>query len=103
MRGKQSRGSDIAVIVALVTGAVLLGVILAFGALFLFRKYRSRRTHEQHILPKIAQDNASTGVSSEFLANASKFYGGQFILLLSSSFVQNRKHFLPTYNVNFIV
>ncbi|GLT54715.1 hypothetical protein SLA2020_278930 [Shorea laevis] len=70
MRGKQSRGRDIAVIVALITGAVLLVVILAFGALFLCRKYRSRRTHEQHILPKIVQDNAPTGVSSELLANA---------------------------------
>lgn len=103
MRGKQSRGRDIAVIVALITGAVLLVVILAFGALFLCRKYRSRRTHEQHILPKIVQDNAPTGVSSELLANASKFYGGQFILLLSSLFVQNPKHFCPTYNVHFIV
>ncbi|KAE8021351.1 hypothetical protein FH972_007249 [Carpinus fangiana] len=70
MRGKQSRGRDIAVTVALITGAVLLMVILAFGALFLSRKYRSRRAHEQHILPKILQENTPTGVSSEFLANA---------------------------------
>lgn len=100
MRGKQSRGRDIAVTLALITGAVLLMVILAFGALFLSRKYRSRRAHEQHILPKIVQENTPTGVSSEFLANASKFYGGQFILLLSSSFVKNLKHFLSLGYMN---
>lgn len=71
MRGNQSTGREIATVAAILGGAVLLGVILALGALFLCRKCRSRRTHEQHILPKIVQDNTTTnGVSSQLLANA---------------------------------
>ncbi|KAB1211772.1 hypothetical protein CJ030_MR6G025619 [Morella rubra] len=46
------------------SGKILLGV------LFLLRRCRLRRMHEQHLLPKIVQDNAPTGVSSELLANA---------------------------------
>ncbi|GMY13134.1 probable inactive leucine-rich repeat receptor-like protein kinase At3g03770 isoform X2 [Fagus crenata] len=70
MNSKQSRGRYIAVAVAIISGAVLVIVLSAFGVLLLCRRYRSRRTHEQHLLSKNVQDNTPTGVSSELLASA---------------------------------
>ncbi|KAB1211771.1 hypothetical protein CJ030_MR6G025620 [Morella rubra] len=74
--GEQSRGRDIAVLVAVISGTVLLIILLVLGVLFLLRRCRLRRMHEQHLLPKIVQDNAPTGVSSELLANATADQGG---------------------------
>ncbi|KAG6716192.1 hypothetical protein I3842_04G035000 [Carya illinoinensis] len=74
--GKQSRGRDIAVVVGVIIGACLVTVLFVLGVLLLFKKCRSKRTREQHILPKIVHENMPSGVSSELLANASKFNSG---------------------------
>ncbi|KAG6656625.1 hypothetical protein I3843_04G033500 [Carya illinoinensis] len=68
--GKQSRGRDIAVVVGVIIGACLVTVLFVLGVLLLFKKCRSKRTREQHILPKIVHENMPSGVSSELLANA---------------------------------
>ncbi|KAG7985863.1 hypothetical protein I3843_03G048900 [Carya illinoinensis] len=68
-RGKQSKGRKIAVVVAVILGACLVMLLLVVGALLLCRKFSSR-THKQHILPKLVQENIPAGVSSELLANA---------------------------------
>ena len=96
---KQSRGRDIAVEVAVISGAVLVMVLLGLGVLLLCKRCRSR-TQEQHVLSKNVQANTPTGISSELLANASKFHIDQFIFL---SFVQNPRHACPTHSVNFVV
>ncbi|KAI4348293.1 hypothetical protein L6164_009029 [Bauhinia variegata] len=59
----------IVVVVAIIIGLVLVLALLAFGVLY-FRRYHSRKTPEQRLLPKIMQDNSTTGISSELLANA---------------------------------
>ncbi|KAG6720216.1 hypothetical protein I3842_03G048000 [Carya illinoinensis] len=68
-RGKQSKRRNIAVVVAVILGACLVMLLLVVGALLLCRKFSSR-THKQHILPKLVQENIPAGVSSELLANA---------------------------------
>lgn len=97
---KQSRGRDIEVVVAVIGGAVLVMVLLGLGVLLLCKRCRSRRTQKQHVLSKNVQDNTPTGISSELLANASKFHVDQFIFL---SFVQNPRHACPIHSVNFVV
>ncbi|XP_050270837.1 probable inactive leucine-rich repeat receptor-like protein kinase At3g03770 isoform X3 [Quercus robur] len=69
INSKQSRGRDIAVVVAVISGAVLVMVLLGLGVLLLCKRCRSR-TQEQHVLSKNVQDNTPTGISSELLANA---------------------------------
>jgi Leucine-rich repeat (LRR) protein len=56
---------------------VVLLLLLAFGVFF-YRKFHSREIYRHEMLPKIVQDNSTTGVSSEFLASASK-YNNQLI------------------------
>ncbi|KAF3960641.1 hypothetical protein CMV_014667 [Castanea mollissima] len=67
---KQSRGRDIAVLVAVISGAVLVMVLLGLGVLLLCKRCRTRRTQKQPVLSKNVQDNTPTGISSELLANA---------------------------------
>ncbi|XWS32658.1 hypothetical protein CRYUN_Cryun22dG0008800 [Craigia yunnanensis] len=63
-------GRKIAVLVSIIVGSVLLLVLLAFGVLILSRRCCPRRTFETHIWQKAVQDNPTTGVSPEVLANA---------------------------------
>jgi hypothetical protein len=56
---------------------VVLILLLAFGVFF-YRKFHSREIYRHEMLPKIVHDNSTTGVSSEFLASASK-YNNQLI------------------------
>lgn len=80
---KRSRGRKIGLLASIIFGAVLVLVLLAFGVLIFCRRNCKRRQHEQNTRPKIVQDNAPTGVSSEVLANASKLYICQIILSVS--------------------
>ncbi|KAJ1391583.1 Serine-threonine/tyrosine-protein kinase, catalytic domain [Sesbania bispinosa] len=57
----------VAVAVAIIFGLVI--VILVSGV-FLCKRYHLRKTTRQDVLLKIVQDNSTTGVSSEILANA---------------------------------
>lgn len=73
MDGKKLRAWKVAVVGAVVIGLALVIVLSVLGV-FLCRKYQLRKTSEHHLLPKTAQDNSTSGVSSELLANASKYY-----------------------------
>ncbi|KDP46311.1 hypothetical protein JCGZ_10151 [Jatropha curcas] len=70
IEAKESKGTTVGILVAAISGIVLVVVILALGVLFLCRRYRSRKTFEQNIFSKSVQDNTPSGVSSEVLANA---------------------------------
>ncbi|RDY13334.1 putative inactive leucine-rich repeat receptor-like protein kinase, partial [Mucuna pruriens] len=62
----------VAAAMAIIVGLVI--VLLVCGV-FLWKKCHSRKATRQGVLLKIIQDNSSTGVSSEILANASKYIG----------------------------
>lgn len=79
---KSSRGREIGLIAAIAFGAVLVLVLSAFGVIIYCKRCCTKGRQEQSTRPKIVQDNAPTGVSSEVLANASKLYIGLIILLL---------------------
>ncbi|CAK9185520.1 unnamed protein product [Ilex paraguariensis] len=70
MEKGRSRGEAIGVLVGVIGGSVIIMVLLALGLIILCRRYRSRGCMEQHTSPKIVQDNSTSGISSEFLANA---------------------------------
>ncbi|CAJ2669586.1 unnamed protein product [Trifolium pratense] len=55
--------------VAIAIIVVVLLLLLAFGVFF-YRKFHSREIYRHEMLPKIVQDNSTTGVSSELLASA---------------------------------
>lgn len=61
---------ELVVLIAVLLGAALVIVLLAIGLLIFRRKVRSRGPFEQHDFPKVVQENAPTGLSAEFLANA---------------------------------
>ncbi|XP_039064894.1 probable inactive leucine-rich repeat receptor-like protein kinase At3g03770 [Hibiscus syriacus] len=61
-------GRKIALLVVVVSALLLM--ILAFGIIILFRRCRPRRTFETNIRQKVVQENPTTGVSPEVLANA---------------------------------
>ncbi|KAE8710047.1 putative amine oxidase [Hibiscus syriacus] len=65
----RSSGRKIALLVAVVVSALLL-MLLAFGIIILFQRCRPRRTFETNIRQKAIQENPTTGVSPEVLANA---------------------------------
>ncbi|CAJ1947604.1 unnamed protein product [Sphenostylis stenocarpa] len=58
---------EVAVVMAII---VVLVLVLLVSGFFVWKKYRSRKTTGQDVLLKIVQDNSSTGVPSEILANA---------------------------------
>ncbi|MBA0601250.1 hypothetical protein Gorai_004431, partial [Gossypium raimondii] len=63
-------GRKIALLIAIIVGSILLLVILAFGVLFLSRRCFERKTLETQIRQKAVQENPTTGVSPDILANA---------------------------------
>ncbi|KAH1038969.1 hypothetical protein J1N35_040712 [Gossypium stocksii] len=63
-------GRKIALLIAIIVGSILLLVILAYGVLFLSRRCFQRKTLETHIRQKAVQENPTTGVSPDILANA---------------------------------
>ncbi|PON95317.1 Tyrosine-protein kinase [Trema orientale] len=70
IKGEKSlRGTLITVLVAAISGTVLVVVLLVFGVLFLRRRNLSRTPPEQHTLPK-QQDNLPSVVCSELVTNA---------------------------------
>ncbi|KAM1130036.1 hypothetical protein ACFX2I_044768 [Malus domestica] len=69
-RNKHSRGRETVVLVAVVTGAVLVLLLLAFGVLSFCRRYRSRRTVEHNVFPEVEPDHSPNGYCSELVANA---------------------------------
>ncbi|OMP05577.1 hypothetical protein COLO4_08742 [Corchorus olitorius] len=61
---------NIAILVAVIVGALLLLVLLALVVFVLSRRCCRRQTFETHIRQKVVQDNTTNGVSPEVLANA---------------------------------
>ncbi|OMO73682.1 hypothetical protein CCACVL1_17179 [Corchorus capsularis] len=61
---------NIAILIAVIVGALLLLVLLALVVIVLSRRCCRRQTFETHIRQKVVQDNTTTGVSPEVLANA---------------------------------
>lgn len=77
IKGKQSRGKEIGVLSGAIAGAAIVVAFLAFVFFILYRRrrnYPSRGSLEQPAMPKLVQENSSTGLSPELLANASTFY-----------------------------
>ncbi|KAL2335203.1 hypothetical protein Fmac_016416 [Flemingia macrophylla] len=58
---------EVAVVTAIIVGFVL---VLLVSGMCLWKRCHSRQTTGQEVLLKIVQENSSTGVSSEILANA---------------------------------
>ncbi|KAK7380999.1 hypothetical protein VNO78_33521 [Psophocarpus tetragonolobus] len=58
---------ELALVLATIVGLV---TVLLVSGIFLWKKCHSRKTTGQDVLLKIVQDNSSTGVSSNILANA---------------------------------
>ncbi|XVF60083.1 hypothetical protein PTKIN_Ptkin08bG0015000 [Pterospermum kingtungense] len=67
---KRRSGRNVAVLIAVIVGSVVLLLFLAFGVLILSRRCCPRRTFETHIQQKAVEDNPTTGLSPEVLANA---------------------------------
>ncbi|XP_059443002.1 probable inactive leucine-rich repeat receptor-like protein kinase At3g03770 isoform X3 [Corylus avellana] len=67
---KQSRGKNLAILVGVIVGIFVVMALLAFGFLFLCRRYCPRGISEQHLLQKAEQNTSAAGFSSEFLANS---------------------------------
>ncbi|KAL4366356.1 hypothetical protein GQ457_05G019310 [Hibiscus cannabinus] len=63
-------GKKIAILTAIIVGSVLVLVLVAFGFLILSQRCCKRRTFETNIRQKAVQDNPTTGVLPEVLANA---------------------------------
>ncbi|XP_027358039.1 probable inactive leucine-rich repeat receptor-like protein kinase At3g03770 isoform X2 [Abrus precatorius] len=64
---KNFKAWKVAAVVAITVGLVL---VLLVSGVFLWKKCHSRNTTGKDVLLKIVQDNSTTGVSSELLANA---------------------------------
>lgn len=74
-RKKYFLGAGLGVLIAVIGGAALVISILAVGLICFCKRSRPEKTFvQQHHLSKIGQENSHTGmgVSSDFLANASK-------------------------------
>ncbi|KAK6117485.1 hypothetical protein DH2020_048763 [Rehmannia glutinosa] len=71
-KGKtRSTVKEIAILAGVIVGVVVIVVILlVVGLLFFFKRHHKQQTLIQHIAPKVKQDNTSSGISSEVLANA---------------------------------
>lgn len=71
-RTGKSRRKENLLIVAFISGAIIVIVLLALGVIFLCRRLRKRTVQEPPVLPKVVQENSPAAVSSELLASASK-------------------------------
>ncbi|KAF3436853.1 hypothetical protein FNV43_RR19606 [Rhamnella rubrinervis] len=70
LKRKQSRGKDVAILVGVILGIVVLILLLALGFLILCRRYCPRGLSEQHLLHKSVQDSSTAGFSTELITNA---------------------------------
>ncbi|GFY87334.1 leucine-rich repeat protein kinase family protein [Actinidia rufa] len=66
---KNSKGKEVWVLIGVIGGAIAV-VLFLLGILILCRRCCSRRTLEQHTVPKVVQETPPAGISSELLANA---------------------------------
>ncbi|KAL4032297.1 hypothetical protein IC575_005367 [Cucumis melo] len=66
----KSRRKEKLLIVAFISGAITVIVLLALGVFFLYRRLCERTVQEQPVPPKAVQENSPAAVPSELLANA---------------------------------
>lgn len=66
---KSSMWKERWLLIGIIGGAIVI-LLLVLGILISFRRYRSRPTLEQTAYPKVVQETAPSGISSELLANA---------------------------------
>ncbi|KAF7130211.1 hypothetical protein RHSIM_Rhsim10G0008500 [Rhododendron simsii] len=66
---KSPMGKEIWLLIAIIGGAFVMA-LLFLGIVILCRRYRTRRTSERPTYPKVVQETAPAGISSELLANA---------------------------------
>lgn len=64
-------GKEIWLLIAIIGGAFVMA-LLFLGIVILCRRYHTRRTSERPTYPKVVQETAPAGITSELLANASK-------------------------------
>ncbi|PHT89724.1 hypothetical protein T459_04837 [Capsicum annuum] len=68
---KQTTGKEIAILVGVVGGALILVVFLAVVLLFFCRRSQhTRHDVDRYMFPKVVQDNVQPNISAELLANA---------------------------------
>lgn len=70
IEGKHSGGRAIWVLIGVIGGTLAFIIFVALGLLIFCRRYRTREAFVQHTLPKVVQENSTSGISSEVLANA---------------------------------
>ncbi|GAV56521.1 Pkinase domain-containing protein/LRR_4 domain-containing protein/LRR_7 domain-containing protein [Cephalotus follicularis] len=70
VKKKQSGGINVATLVGVIVGILVVVVLLAFVSIIVCRRYGSRGVSEQHLLHKAVSDNSATGFTSEILTNA---------------------------------
>ncbi|KAK7311369.1 hypothetical protein RJT34_09475 [Clitoria ternatea] len=68
-------------IVVGVSMIIVIALTLSAFGVFFYRKYHSMEMYGHDMLPKVAQDNSTTGVSSEFLASVSKLENGSYVMI----------------------
>ncbi|KGN63181.1 probable inactive leucine-rich repeat receptor-like protein kinase At3g03770 isoform X1 [Cucumis sativus] len=66
----ESRRKEKLLIVAFISGAIIVIVLLALGVFFLYRRLCKRTVQEQPVPPKVVQESSPATVPSELLANA---------------------------------
>lgn len=81
LKRKQSRGKDLAILVGVILGILVLMLVLALGFVVLCRRYCPRGLSEQHLLHKSVQDSSAAGFSTELLSNASRLPSDKFFNL----------------------
>ncbi|KAG5251102.1 inactive leucine-rich repeat receptor protein [Salix suchowensis] len=70
VKRKHSGGRNTGVLAGVLAGISVIIVLLSFGLVMVHRRYCSRGTPEQHLLPKAEQDKSVTGFSEEILSSA---------------------------------
>ncbi|KAJ6672263.1 hypothetical protein OIU85_013596 [Salix viminalis] len=70
LKRKHSGGRNTGVLAGVLAGISVIIVLLSFGLVMVHRRYCSRGTPEQHLLPKAEQDKSVTGFSEEILSSA---------------------------------
>ncbi|KAJ6764200.1 hypothetical protein OIU74_023140 [Salix koriyanagi] len=70
VKRKHSGGRNTGVLAGVLAGISVIIVLLSFGLVMVHKRYCSRGTPEQHLLPKAEQDKSVTGFSEEILSSA---------------------------------
>ncbi|KAJ6418112.1 hypothetical protein OIU84_001490 [Salix udensis] len=70
VKRKHSGGRNTGILAGVLAGISVIIVLLSFGLVMVHKRYCSRGTPEQHLLPKAEQDKSVSGFSEEILSSA---------------------------------